>query len=92
MDKQKAAELIVYGKVQGVFYRKSTLNKAQELGLHGWVENKADGTVHIIAQGSAQAVQSLATWCRKGPSQAQVEKVEQKAIAPIETDLFKIKR
>jgi acylphosphatase len=92
MDEQKTIKLMVYGKVQGVFYRKSTLGKAQQLGLNGWVENKADGTVHVVAQGSAEAIQSLIDWCHNGPSQAVVEKVEQKAFAPIETDHFKIER
>lgn len=69
----------IYGKVQGVFFRASTQEKARELGLTGWVKNEADGSVSALAQGPDEAVQALVEWCHKGPEQAKVETVEIKA-------------
>jgi len=66
----------VFGKVQGVFFRASTREKATELGINGWVKNESDGSVLIEAEGSDDKLQSLISWCRQGPPQAQVEKVE----------------
>ena len=72
--KDLRAELIsVFGKVQGVFYRKSTQEKALKLGLKGWVRNKEDGSVEICAEGSSEQINDLKTWCKKGPSQAEVK-------------------
>jgi acylphosphatase len=67
------AELIrVYGKVQGVFYRKSTKIEADKIGLFGWVRNKADGSVEILAEGSPRQIEQLKRWCVKGPPQSAV--------------------
>jgi acylphosphatase len=66
----------VFGKVQGVFFRASTQDKAEALGLTGWVKNEADGSVLIEAEGSEDKLQNLISWCRQGPPQATVEKVE----------------
>ncbi len=68
------AELItVFGKVQGVFYRKSTQKKAWELGIKGWVRNKENGSVEICAEGSIAEIEQLKAWCKTGPSQAEVK-------------------
>ncbi|PTM05514.1 MAG: acylphosphatase [Bacteroidetes bacterium] len=70
------AEIIqVYGKVQGVFYRKSTLIEAKKLGLCGWVKNREDGSVQIFAEGSARQLEDLKRWCKKGPAQADVQEL-----------------
>ncbi len=66
----------VYGKVHGVFFRASTQEKAEELGLTGFVQNEADGTVYLEAEGDAQALEMLKAWAHVGPRMAQVEKVE----------------
>lgn len=71
-----ACHLRVYGLVQGVYYRHSTIQQAQRLGLHGWVRNRADGSVEALAQGGAPAVQALVDWARRGPPQALVERVD----------------
>lgn len=68
--------LIISGKVQGVFFRALAWEKAKELGVKGWAANEADGTVHIIAEGSENQVNELIDWCHSGPSTAQVEKVD----------------
>ena len=75
-----AYSLIVHGKVQGVFYRKSTAEKAVSLELKGWVKNNKDGTVELVAQGIKQQVLSLVEWCHKGPKNAVVTKVEMKEV------------
>ncbi len=73
----KAAIIIqVSGKVQGVFYRQSTLEKAISLSINGWVKNNKDGTVEMLAEGSPEALSELINWCKKGPKNAVVTKVE----------------
>ena len=66
----------VLGKVQGVFFRASTREKATELGINGWVKNKPDGSVLIEAEGPEDKLRSLISWCQQGPPQANVKKVE----------------
>jgi acylphosphatase len=65
----------VTGKVQGVFYRASTVEKARALGLKGFVQNEPDGSVYIEAEGDDGALQSLLEWCRQGPPHARVSDV-----------------
>lgn len=77
MDKnKKRVAMRVHGKVQGVFFRASTQEKARELGLTGFVQNQADGTVYLEAEGDAQALQALEAWAQVGPRHARVEKVK----------------
>ena len=56
MDK-KRVQLIIHGKVQGVFFRTSTKDKANELRLSGFVRNSEDGTVEVIAEGDEDQLQ-----------------------------------
>ncbi len=72
----KAIQIIVSGKVQGVFFRKHTCQKAKELGIKGFVANLKDGNVKIIAQGNDDKLTELVDWCRKGSPGAVVENVE----------------
>ncbi|MDX1936679.1 MAG: acylphosphatase [Flavihumibacter sp.] len=67
--------VIVTGKVQGVFFRKYTSQKAIELGISGWVKNRPDGSVAITATGDEAAIRDLILWCHKGPDKAKVERV-----------------
>lgn len=73
---QVGVKLKIYGRVQGVFYRQSTRQKAQELGLSGWVRNLPDGAVEAQAFGDQEVVNEFVDWCRIGPPHANVEKVE----------------
>jgi len=66
----------VTGKVQGVFYRKYTLQKARELGLNGFVRNVEDGSVYIEAEGKAEQLDQLVEWCKEGSPSAEVDKVD----------------
>lgn len=67
--------ILVFGKVQGVFYRASTKEKAKSLGLHGFVRNEPDGSVYIIVQGHKKNIEALVEWCRSGPSRAMVKDI-----------------
>lgn len=71
-------ELHVTGKVQGVFYRASTQQKALALGLRGWVKNMPDGPVQAVVEGPRPALEALVAWCHKGPPAARVDEVKTK--------------
>lgn len=75
-DRFAARRFIVSGKVQGVFFRASTAEKATELVVNGTVRNLPDGNVEVLAQGSRQQLQALATWLETGPRHARVTRVE----------------
>jgi acylphosphatase len=79
-----AARFFVSGRVQGVFFRASTREQAQRLGLHGHARNLADGRVEVVAEGDAQALDALEAWLHEGPPLAQVERVERQ---PYEGDV-----
>ncbi|SHL71167.1 acylphosphatase [Hymenobacter psychrotolerans] len=67
---------LVHGRVQGVFYRQSTVQQARQLGLHGYARNNPDGTVTIEAEGPAHALDALQAWCHQGPPAAHVTQVD----------------
>ena len=66
---------IVSGKVQGVFFRASTCQKASELGVNGWVRNQANGDVEVFACGHPNTLDEFTQWLWIGPSQAGVADV-----------------
>jgi acylphosphatase len=72
----KAVRVLVFGLVQGVFFRVSARNEALRLGLTGWVRNRRDGSVEAFFQGPPEAVERAVAWCRRGPTGARVETVE----------------
>ena len=67
--------ITVIGKVQGVYFRASTQEKAVELGLTGEVRNLPDGNVEVIACGTSDNVHQLIDWCHEGPPRAKVDQV-----------------
>lgn len=67
--------IIVTGRVQGVWFRGWTVDQAEALGLSGWVRNRRDGTVEILAGGTDEAIAELVCRCYEGPSAARVEHV-----------------
>ena len=75
-DETVTRQLRIHGRVQGVYYRASMVAEATRLGLHGWVRNRADGSVEALAQGGAPAVPALVDWAWRGPPQALVERVD----------------
>ena len=69
--------LTIHGDVQGVFFRQNARVVARRLGLKGKVRNNSDGTVSVEAVGNKSELMSLLDFCRKGPENASVEKVEE---------------
>jgi acylphosphatase len=69
--------LIIRGNVQGVFFRQGAADLAERLGLTGWVRNRADGAVEIVAEGSPDALQRLRAWSTRGPRGAEVDSVDE---------------
>ena len=65
----------VTGRVQGVFFRASTRTAALDLGLCGYAKNLDDGSVEVLACGSAAALDALDEWLQQGPPTAQVDSV-----------------
>lgn len=72
---QTAANFRIEGRVQGVGYRWWALGQARALGLRGWVRNRRDGWVELLAIGAPDAVDALGQTCRTGPQGAQVTAV-----------------
>ena len=69
------ARVVVSGRVQGVFFRAETRDRARSLDLTGWVRNNADGTVEAVFEGDRERIESMLDWCRRGPSLAEVRDV-----------------
>lgn len=74
--------LVVHGRVQGVFYRDSTRQAARNEGVSGWAANRSDGSVEVVLEGPSDAVQSVIGYCRRGPSSAEVQSVDEHEETP----------
>jgi acylphosphatase len=72
-DQPARLHLILRGRVQGVFFRRATLDEAQALGITGWVRNLASGEVEIVAEGRRDHLKVLSAWAQIGPPGARVE-------------------
>jgi acylphosphatase len=72
----KRIRVIIYGIVQGVFFRAATRRTAADLNLTGWVRNMDDGRVEAILEGEDADVDKMIAWCKVGPPAARVEKVD----------------
>lgn len=68
-------QFFVFGRVQGVGFRFFTLQEAKQIGVTGYVRNREDGSVAVVAQGSEAQIQQLRLWLSKGPRTSQVERV-----------------
>jgi acylphosphatase len=68
--------VIVHGRVQGVFFRDTMRRMAQSRGVAGWVSNTPAGTVEAAFEGEPEAVESMVRFCRRGPRDASVSRVE----------------
>lgn len=69
--------LVIHGRVQGVFFRESMRQQAVLLNVNGWAQNRADGTVEAVIQGSAESVSKLLEWAQRGPPLAKVTRINQ---------------
>lgn len=76
-----AARFLVSGRVQGVFYRASTRERALALGLSGYARNLPDGRVEVVASGADAAIEALEQWLQQGPPGARVDAVSREACA-----------
>jgi len=90
---KKRVHIKVHGRVQGVFYRVSTKEVAEKLGITGYVINMPDRSVEIDAEGSEKELLALIDWSKQGPPYSQVDKIELKWIDKLENyRKFTIKR
>jgi len=71
------ARLVITGRVQGVFYRYSTVTEAKRIGqLTGWVRNLPNGDVEALIEGKKDKINELIQWCKKGPPGSNVISVK----------------
>jgi acylphosphatase len=76
-DEEVVRRFLVFGTVQGVYFRHSTRLEAKRLGVRGFARNLPDGSVEVLAHGAAAAVDELRVWLGRGPSQAKVTEVRE---------------
>jgi acylphosphatase len=81
----KRVRITVRGAVQGVGFRASAHREARALGLRGYVRNRPNGDVEIVAEGEREPVERLITWARRGPPAATVESVDVRDVESAET-------
>jgi len=88
----RRVKILVSGRVQGVYFRVFTQNKAKHFAIKGSVRNLQDGRVEIIAEAELEIMEKFIKWCHKGPITARVDQLE---ITDIEADeeltVFEIK-
>lgn len=85
-----AREVVVRGRVQGVFYRATCHRKAEQYDVTGWVRNEPDGSVRALFEGADEAVDAMVAWCREGPPHAAVDTVEVTERAPSGRSSFEV--
>jgi len=84
--------ITIKGRVQGVFFRENVKQRAEELGLRGWVKNKGIDMVEVIAEGEKIFLDKLYQYCKEGPKGAQILNVEVSKEEPSgEFDSFSIR-
>ncbi len=83
---------LVHGRVQGVFYRASARDTAERLHLRGWVRNRADGSVELVACGEEDSLLALEQWLHRGPTYARVETVQARETMEQEFNGFTVRR
>jgi len=88
----KTIKIKISGTVQGVFFRKFIRDKADKLGLRGFVRNLDNGDVEIVAEGRDEKVNEMLGVCKKGPAHSDVKQVESREIKHQGFERFKILR
>lgn len=83
MSDIRRVRVVASGRVQGVFFRASTTDEAERLGLTGWVRNRPDGRVEAEFQGPAEAVDEAIDFCRHGPGMADVRDLDVDEVDPV---------
>ena len=85
-------QLLIKGRVQGVFYRASAKDIAKDLGVTGWIRNTPDDHVEAMISGTQQQLDTFITWCRRGPRRAVVADVIVTPKEDLDFDGFKIEQ
>lgn len=75
-DSEQRLSAYVSGRVQGVGFRDYVVRAAREQGLRGWVRNRVDGRLEVVAEGPRPALERLAEELKEGPRLARVERIE----------------
>ena len=88
----KHLEIIARGRVQGVFFRASAKDKANQLGISGYVRNQRDGSVLIHAEADAGVLEEFLKWCKHGSTNAIVSELETRELPLANYSDFIIKR
>ncbi|MFA6297673.1 MAG: acylphosphatase [Nocardioides sp.] len=86
-----AREVVVHGRVQGVFFRGSCQREAEQRSLAGWVSNEPDGSVRAWFEGAKAEVDAMCEWCRHGPPSARVQRVDMVNRQPKGLDRFDVR-
>lgn len=89
---KKSLRIVVKGRVQGVWFRKYTMEQALLLHINGWVMNLPDGSVAVHAEGLSEALEQFLAWCQKGSPNAEVTEVKLEATDFVGYSDFSIKR
>lgn len=83
MELQRIArEWVIYGRVQGVGFRAFAGQRARLLGVAGWVANRRDGAVVVMAEGDVEAMRAFEAQLRRGPTMARVDRMDETDRAP----------
>ena len=72
----KGFHIIVFGRVQGVFFRYNTKNKADKLKINGFIKNLSDKRVEIVAEGDKENIKRFLEWCKKGSVLVNIKDIE----------------
>ena len=87
----KCVRVLVYGRVQGVFFRQAMRAQATINSVYGWVRNMQDGGVEAVLYGDDASVDAVVAWCRRGPAGAIVRSMDVQPHAPAEMfDAFEV--
>ena len=87
---KEAIHIIVHGRVQGVWFRAGTKEKADQIGLLGWVKNRPEGTVEIHTEGEKLQLEEFIAWCRIGTPSADVTSLDIDEVMVLEYKSFEI--
>ena len=86
-----ARRVVVYGRVQGVFFREATRRRAYRAGVAGWVRNNDDGSVEAWFEGDPDDVDVMVHFAGIGPSGAHVENVDVDEVEPEDLRGFEVR-
>ena len=89
---KKSVRLFITGSVQGIFFRQFVKDKADKLGVRGYVRNLEDGRVEIFLEGSKENVDNMLEICKKGPPHSQIRNIEEKLESFQDFKEFKVLR